>query len=74
MVPETEARMEINHGRFALKALQGDFANVRLDGDQNPEQRARRAIQAADPYLQSRENSAICLERMMSGCVKKIHR
>ncbi|OHB64559.1 MAG: hypothetical protein A2Y77_14155 [Planctomycetes bacterium RBG_13_62_9] len=42
---------EINHERFALKALRGDFANVHMDGDQSTEQRARRAIEAADAFL-----------------------
>jgi len=42
---------EINHERFALKALRGDFDNVRMEGEQNPQERARRAIEAADLYL-----------------------
>jgi hypothetical protein len=42
---------EINHERFALKALRGDFDSVRMDGEQNPQERARRAIQAADQYM-----------------------
>lgn len=42
---------EINHERFALKALRGDFDNIRMEGEPNPEARARRAIQAADTYL-----------------------
>jgi len=39
---------EICHERFALKALRGDFDNVRRDGEQSAEGRARRAIEAAD--------------------------
>ncbi len=42
---------EINHERLALKALRGDFDNVRMGGEQNPQERARRAIEAADLYL-----------------------
>jgi hypothetical protein len=42
---------EINHERFALKALRGDFAGVYTGGEQSPEERARRAIEAADAYL-----------------------
>ena len=42
---------EINHERFALKALRGDFDNVRMGGEQSPQERARRAIEAADLYL-----------------------
>jgi hypothetical protein len=42
---------EINHERFALKALRGDFDNVRMEGEQSPQERARRAIEAADLYL-----------------------
>jgi len=42
---------EINHERFALKALRGDFAGVSADGQQSPDERARRAIEAADAYL-----------------------
>lgn len=42
---------EINHERFALKALRGDFDDVRMEGEQNPQERARRAIEAADLYL-----------------------
>ena len=42
---------EINHERFALKALRGDFDNVRMEGEQNAQERARRAIEAADLYL-----------------------
>jgi len=42
---------EINHERFALKALRGDFAGVYTDGEQSPDERARRAIEAADAYL-----------------------
>ncbi len=42
---------EINHERFALKALRGDFASVSQDGEQSPDERARRAIEAADLYL-----------------------
>jgi hypothetical protein len=41
---------EINHERFALKALRGDFAGVYAGGDQSPDERARRAIEAADAY------------------------
>ena len=42
---------EINHERFALKALRGDFAGVYTDGQQTPDERASRAIEAADAYL-----------------------
>jgi len=42
---------EIDHERFALKTLRGDFDNVRMEGEQNPQERARRAIEAADSYL-----------------------
>jgi Flp pilus assembly protein TadB len=38
---------EINHERYALKALRGDFDNVCME-DLSPEERARRAIDAAD--------------------------
>jgi hypothetical protein len=44
-------RGEINHERFALKALRGDFDHVRMDGEPNPQERARRAIEAAEQYL-----------------------
>jgi hypothetical protein len=39
---------EINHERYALKALRGDFDSVRLDADLDAQERARRAIDAAD--------------------------
>jgi len=39
---------EINHERYALKALRGDFEIVHMDGGKDPEERARRAIEAAD--------------------------
>jgi hypothetical protein len=39
---------EINHERFSLKALRGDFAGVTTGGEQSPDERARRAIEAAD--------------------------
>jgi hypothetical protein len=42
---------EIHHERYALKALRGDFENVRMEGEQNPQERARRAIEAADLHL-----------------------
>jgi hypothetical protein len=42
---------EINHERFALKALRGDFDNVRVEGESNPQERARRAIEAGDLHL-----------------------
>jgi hypothetical protein len=42
---------EINHERFALKALRGDFDTVRMGGEQSPQERARRAIEAADLYV-----------------------
>jgi hypothetical protein len=45
---------EINHERFALKALRGDFAGVHTDGQQSPDERARRAIEAADACLGTR--------------------
>jgi hypothetical protein len=38
---------EINHERYALKALRGDFDGVCMEG-LDPEERARRAIDAAD--------------------------
>jgi len=38
---------EINHERYALKALRGDFDSVCLEGLE-PEERAARAIDAAD--------------------------
>lgn len=41
---------EINHERFALKALRGDFDSVRAEDESNPQDRARRAIEAADLY------------------------
>jgi hypothetical protein len=41
---------EINHERYALKALRGDFDNMRLGADLDPQERARRAIDAADMY------------------------
>jgi hypothetical protein len=41
---------EINHERYALKALRGDFDSVRLGEDLDPQERARRAIDAADMY------------------------
>jgi hypothetical protein len=37
---------EINHERYALKALRGDFGQVLAE--ESPEERARRAIKAAD--------------------------
>jgi hypothetical protein len=40
---------EICHERYALKALRGDFGSVRPDDD--PEERARQAIAAADMNL-----------------------
>jgi hypothetical protein len=39
---------EINHERYALKALRGDFESVRMEGDEDPEERARHALEAAD--------------------------
>jgi hypothetical protein len=39
---------EICHERFALKALRGDFNDVNREGEQSAEDRARRAIEAAD--------------------------
>ena len=39
---------EINHERYALKALRGDFDSVRLGADLDASERARRAIDAAD--------------------------
>ncbi len=41
---------EINHERFALKALQGDFDNVHAEGT-SPEEQAGRAIEAAERRL-----------------------
>jgi hypothetical protein len=42
---------EINHERYALKALRGDFENVRMEGDEDPAERARRALEAAEMAL-----------------------
>jgi hypothetical protein len=42
---------EINHERYALKALRGDFESVRVEGDEDPAERARRALEAADLEL-----------------------
>jgi hypothetical protein len=39
---------EINHERYALKALRGDFDDVKAGENLGPEERARRAIDAAD--------------------------
>jgi hypothetical protein len=39
---------EINHERYALKALRGDFDSVHMSEDLNAEEQARRAIDAAD--------------------------
>ncbi len=39
---------EINHERYALKALRGDFDSMRTGEDLSAEERARRAIDAAD--------------------------
>jgi hypothetical protein len=39
---------EINHERYTLKALRGDFDSVRLGEELEAEERARRAIDAAD--------------------------
>jgi hypothetical protein len=39
---------EIHHERYALKALRGDFDNLRVDENLDAEERARRAIDAAD--------------------------
>jgi hypothetical protein len=39
---------EIHHERYALKALRGDFDSVRLGEELDAEERARRAIDAAD--------------------------
>jgi len=41
---------EICHERYALKALRGDFDSVNRDGEQSAEERARRAIEAADLF------------------------
>lgn len=41
---------EINHEQVAFKVLRGDFDDVRMEGEQNPQERARRAIEAADSY------------------------
>jgi len=37
---------EVNHERYALKAVRGDFDDVRAE--ESPEERTRRAIEAAD--------------------------
>jgi len=42
---------EINHERYALKALRGDFDHVRLDESMDAGERARRAVDAADADL-----------------------
>jgi len=42
---------EINHERYALKSLRGDFDSVHLGEDLDPEERARRAIDAADTCI-----------------------
>jgi hypothetical protein len=39
---------EINHERYALKALRGDFDTVAMAEELDPQERARRAIEAAD--------------------------
>jgi hypothetical protein len=39
---------EINHERYALKALRGDFNEVNVGAEENAEERARRAIEAAE--------------------------
>jgi hypothetical protein len=39
---------EINHERYALKALRGDFDTIHAGENLGPEERARRAIDAAD--------------------------
>ncbi len=39
---------EINHERYALKALRGDFDSLRTTEDLSAEERARRAVDAAD--------------------------
>jgi hypothetical protein len=39
---------EINHERYALKALRGDFDSMRIGEELDAEERARRAIDAAD--------------------------
>ena len=39
---------EINHERYALKALRGDFDSLRAGENLDAEERARRAIDAAD--------------------------
>lgn len=39
---------EINHERYALKALRGDFDSVHISEDLSVEEQARRAIDAAD--------------------------
>ncbi len=39
---------EINHERYTLKALRGDFDSMRTGEDLSAEERARRAIDAAD--------------------------
>jgi hypothetical protein len=41
-------REEIDHERYALKALRGDFVNVQMEGNEDPQERARRAIEAAN--------------------------
>jgi len=39
---------EINHERFAPKALRGDFGDVSVGEESEPQERARGAIQAAE--------------------------
>lgn len=41
---------EINHERYALKALRGDFDSVHISEDLSAEEQARRAIDAADAH------------------------
>jgi hypothetical protein len=41
---------EINHERFALKALRGDFRELMPENQGDPRSRAEKALQATEPY------------------------
>lgn len=42
---------EVNHERFSLKALRGDFHPIGAPGKGTPDERAHRAIEAADLHV-----------------------
>jgi hypothetical protein len=44
---------EINHERFALKALRGDFRDLIPENQGDPQARAQKALQATEYYTQS---------------------